>query len=61
MIGGLQFYSLKKELVDTGKMPEKLFHDTILQNNTMPVELVKAVLKGEDLKKDKVTEWKFLE
>jgi hypothetical protein len=42
-------------------MPEKLFHDTILQNNTMPVELVKAVLKGEDLKKDKVTEWKFLE
>jgi len=61
MIGGLQFYSLKKELVDTGKMPEKLFHDTILQNNTMPVELVKAVLKGEDLKKDKVTEWKFLD
>jgi uncharacterized protein (DUF885 family) len=61
MIGGLQFYSLKKELVDTGKIPEKLFHDTILQNNTMPVELVKAVLKGEDLKKDKVTEWKFLD
>ena len=61
MIGGLQFYSLKKELVDTGKMPEKLFHDTILHNNTMPVELVKAVLKGEDLKKDKVTEWKFLD
>ena len=30
MIGGLQFYSLKKELVDAGKMPEKQFHDTIL-------------------------------
>jgi uncharacterized protein (DUF885 family) len=61
MIGGLQFYSLKKELVDTGKMTEKKFHDTILQNNTMPVELVKAVLKGEDLKKDKVADWKFLD
>lgn len=60
MIGGLQFYSLKKELVDGGKMTEKQFHDTILQNNTMPVELVKAVLKGEDLKKDKIADWKFL-
>jgi len=27
----------------------------------MPVELVKAILKGEELKKDKVTEWKFLD
>ncbi|MCP9755095.1 DUF885 family protein [Lacihabitans sp. CCS-44] len=60
MIGGLQFYSLKKELVDGGKMPEKQFHDTILQNNTMPVELVKALLKSEDLKKDKIADWKFL-
>ncbi len=61
MMGGLQFYSLKKELVDGGKMSEKQFHDTILQNNSMPVELVKAILKGEELKKDKVTEWKFLD
>ena len=61
MIGGLQFYSLKKELVDSGKMTEKNFHDTILQNNTMPVELVKAVLKGEELKKDKIADWKFLD
>jgi uncharacterized protein (DUF885 family) len=61
MIGGLQFYSLKKELVESGKMPEKQFHDTILQNNTMPVELVKAILKGEDLKKDKISDWKFLD
>ena len=61
MIGGLQFYSLKKELVDAGKMSEKQFHDTILQNNTMPVEMVKAVLKGEELKKDKIADWKFLD
>lgn len=61
MIGGLQFYSLKKELVDAGKMTEKQFHDTILQNNTMPVEMVKAVLKGEELKKDKIASWKFLD
>ena len=61
MIGGLQFYSLKKELVDAGKMTEKQFHDTILQNNTTPVEMVKAVLKGEEWKKDKMASWKFLD
>ena len=61
MIGGLQFYSLHKELVDSGKMKEKDFHDTILKNNSMPVELVKAILKEEDLKKDKVAIWKFLD
>ncbi|MCP9767592.1 DUF885 family protein [Lacihabitans sp. LS3-19] len=61
MMGGLQFYSLHKDLVDSGKMKEKEFHDTILQNNSMPVELVKAILKGEDLKKDKISDWKFLD
>jgi hypothetical protein len=60
MIGGLQFYSLKKELVDGGTMSEKAFHDTIMQNNTMPVELIKAILKNEDLSKDKKPDWKFL-
>lgn len=61
MMGGLQFYSLKKELVDSGKMTEKQFHDIILQNNTMPVEIVKAVLLGEELKKDARPHWKFLD
>lgn len=60
MVGGLQFYSLKKELVDSGKMNEKQFHDTILQNNTMPVEIVKSILNGEELKKDAYSQWKFL-
>lgn len=61
MIGGLQFYKLKKELVDSGKMTEKQFHDTILQNNTMPVEIVKAVLEKKELPEDYKTYWKFLD
>jgi hypothetical protein len=52
---------LKKELVDSGKMTEKQFHDTILQNNTMPVEIVKSILYGEELKKDAQSHWKFLD
>lgn len=61
MTGGLQFYSLRKQLVDSGKMSEKEFHDTILQNNTMPVEIVKAILTGEALKKEASPKWKFLD
>jgi uncharacterized protein (DUF885 family) len=61
MVGGLEFYKLKKELVDSGKMTEKQFHDTILQNNTMPVEIVKSILYGEQLKKDAQPHWKFLD
>jgi uncharacterized protein (DUF885 family) len=61
MIGGLQFYKLKKDMVDTGKMTEKQFHDTILQNNTMPVEIVKAVLEKKELPEDYKTNWKFLD
>jgi uncharacterized protein (DUF885 family) len=61
MTGGLQFYSLRKQLVDSGKMSEKEFHDTILKNNTMPVEIVKAILTGEELTKEASPKWKFLD
>lgn len=60
MIGGLQFYQLKNDFVNSGKMTEKQFHDTILQNNAMPVELVRAVLGQEDLPVDFTSQWKFL-
>jgi len=36
--GGLQFYSLKKELVDSGKITEKEFHDRILKEGPIPVD-----------------------
>jgi hypothetical protein len=59
MIGGLQFYELKKELVSSGKMTEKEFHDRILKENTMPVELVRAALTDIPLSRDYKTKWKF--
>lgn len=59
MVGGQQFYALKKELVDTGKMSFKEFHDAVLRENGMPVEMVRAILIQQQLKKDFVTGWKF--
>ena len=59
MTGALQFYALKKELVDSKKMTYKQFHDAILKENSMPVELVRAILTNQKLKRDFTTNWKF--
>lgn len=59
MIGGLQIMALKKELVDTKKMTYKDFHDAFIQQNMMPIEMERAILENQPLKKDFTTSWKF--
>jgi len=59
MIGGLQFFALKKELVDTKKMTYKQYHDAILHENGMPIEMLRAILTNQPLKKDFKTNWRF--
>jgi len=61
MIGGLQFESLKKELVDSGKMSYKAFHDAILKENRMPVEMVRALMIDQAPPKEFKTSWRFYE
>lgn len=61
MVGGLQFYALKAEMVDQGTMSEKEFHDFIMTQNTLPIELIRARIKGETLSKDHRTSWRFLD
>ena len=59
MTGGFQFYALKKELVDSGKMTYKQFHDTIMQQNSLPVDLIRALMTNQKLSRDYKTNWKF--
>jgi len=59
MMGALQFYALKKEVVDTGKMTYKQFHDAVLQENSLPVEMVRAVLINQNLSRDFKSGWRF--
>ena len=59
MLGGLQFHALHKELVDSGKMTDRQFHDTILKGGPMPVELVRMRLRNELPPKDLHAGWKF--
>ena len=61
MIGAKEFYALRKELVDSGKMKDKDFHDAILQNGPIPVEMVRALLTNQNLSRDYKTSWKFRE
>jgi Bacterial protein of unknown function (DUF885) len=59
MLGGLQFYALKKELVDSGKMTYKQYHDSVLRENMMPVEMIRAILINQPLTRDFKTTWRF--
>jgi hypothetical protein len=59
MIGALQFRALRAELVDSGKMPEKEFHDRILTGGSMPVEIIRARLAGLNLTPGYRTSWRF--
>ena len=59
MTGGFQFYALRKELVDSGKLTDKQFHDAVMQMNAMPVEMIRAILTNQTLTKDFKTNWRF--
>lgn len=59
MIGGLQLMALKNELVDSGKMSYNEFHERVMKENLIPMEMVRATLTGQPLKRDFTTQWKF--
>jgi len=59
MLGALQIWRLREELVDTGKMKEKTFHDAILHENSIPIELLRAILTNQKLTRDFKTSWRF--
>ncbi len=59
MIGGIQFSALRDEIVGEGKMTEKEFHDRVLRENNLPVELLRAILAGKLLTEDFGSSWLF--
>lgn len=59
MLGGLQFRALHKELVESGKMTDRQFHDAILMGGPMPVSVVRSRLLGQAPNPGLPAEWKF--
>ncbi|MBA3725079.1 MAG: DUF885 domain-containing protein [Armatimonadetes bacterium] len=61
MLCGLQFRALHTEMVGSGKMTNRQFHDAILHENSLPVELVRAILRKDRVTKDFRSSWRFYE
>jgi hypothetical protein len=61
MLGGLQIRSLYREFVESKKMSPKQFHDAVIQQNSIPIELVRAALTEEALSKEPISRWRFAE
>lgn len=59
MLGALQIYSMRRELVEGGKMSEKQFHDTVLRQNMMPIEMLRALIENKPLTSDFRSSWRF--
>ena len=59
LLGGLQIRALRRELVDSGKMTNRAFHDAVLKENRIPIEMVRASLTKQKLTRDFVSSWKF--
>jgi hypothetical protein len=59
MLGALQFYALHKELVTSGKMTNRAFHDAMYREGNIPVEMVRLALNGQKVTRDYRTSWKF--
>jgi uncharacterized protein (DUF885 family) len=61
LIGGLQQYSMHKELVDSGKMTNRAYNDALLKENRIPIEMLRAAITNQKLTRNFVTNWRFYE
>ena len=59
LLGGLQIRELHRELVESGQMTNRDFHDHILKSGRMPIEMVRASVTGESPPRDFEARWRF--
>jgi uncharacterized protein (DUF885 family) len=60
MIGGLQLRALAAELLGSGALTARQFHDAVLRCGSIPIELVRATLTGRSLEVDHEASWLFV-
>jgi len=61
LLGGLQLRGLRHEIVDTGAMTLKAFHDEVLRQGAMPISLLRLALSPKPLTRTMSIDWKFYE
>lgn len=52
LIGGLQVRALHREMTGTGKMSQKQFHDRFLEEGSMPIAALRALLSDWPLRRE---------
>ncbi len=61
MLGGLQLRALYKELVVSGRMKDREFHDALYVGGPMPIAMVRARIAKTPLTREGAAPWKFAE
>lgn len=59
MLGALQLRALHKEMVDSGKMTNRAFHDAMFRESNIPIEMLRLAVNGQKVSRDYQTSWKF--
>lgn len=59
LLGGLQLQALQREIVGSGKMTDREFHDAILRGGPMPIEMVRARLLAKPPAANFTSSWRF--
>ena len=59
LLGGLQIRSMRKEMVESGQMTEKQFHDEIMRQGSMPIAWLRLSMSKKPVKPDTVVSWRF--
>jgi hypothetical protein len=59
MLGALQFRRMRQEIVESGRMTEKEFHDRVLQEGNIPPTYLRSHLLGLISSKECRPEWRF--
>lgn len=58
-LGAMQLDALRGEVLGRGLCGEKAFHDRILREGEMPIEMMRALFLEEELTLDRKATWKF--
>jgi enterochelin esterase family protein len=59
LLGGLQLRSLRRELVESGRMTEKAFHDEVIRQGSMPIAWLRLAMSSTPLRPEPPAPWRF--
>jgi hypothetical protein len=59
LLGGIQIRSMYRELVESGRLTPRAFHDGILRQGSMPIALLRLAVSDLPLSRDMDLDWRF--